>query len=160
MHMAMAAIPDFLWFSIEGSIRGRWGVCQWSLWGNRRRAPARGQCQRFPAVTPRRLYDNIVICHNSTMSASRKRASRVFTISFPADLADQVTAVAEEESRNISELFREAFRSYRRDRIHRKLAAARADAATRGAVRYTENDVEAIVDEIRAEQSARRKRTA
>ncbi len=88
------------------------------------------------------------------MSASRKRASRVFTISFPADLADQVTAVAEEESRNISELFREAFRTYRRDRIHRKLEQFRAEAAARSPVKYTEDDVEALVDEIRGENYA------
>ena len=106
---------------------------------------------------PCRLYDNIVLCHNSNMSASRKRASRVFTISFPADLADQVTAVAEEESRNISELFREAFRTYRLDRIHLKLERFRAEAAARSPVKYTEDDVEALVDEIRAENFAKPK---
>jgi hypothetical protein len=62
--------------------------------------------------------------------------------------------VAEEESRNISELFREAFRTYRRDRIHRKLEQFRAEAAARSPVKYTEDDVEALVDEIRGENYA------
>ena len=85
------------------------------------------------------------------MGTSSTRSSRVFTISFPEDLAKQVVAVAEEESRNISELFREAFRTYRIERIHRKLDKARAEAAARGPVPYTEDDVEALVDEIRSE---------
>jgi metal-responsive CopG/Arc/MetJ family transcriptional regulator len=106
------------------------------------------------------LYEIVVFCHNTCMSPSPSRTSRVFTISFPEELAKQVVAIADEESRNISELFREAFRTYRRDRIQRKLEAARAEAATRGPVRYTEDDVESIVDEIRAEQYARRKKTA
>lgn len=94
------------------------------------------------------------------MSSSRARTSRVFTISFPEELAKQVVAVADEESRNISELFREAFRTYRMDRNERKLVAARAEAAERGLSRYTEADVESLVDEIRAENYARRKKTA
>lgn len=93
-------------------------------------------------------------------TASPTRSSRVFTISFPEPLAEQVVAVAKEENRTISELFREAFRTYRMERNERKLIAARADAATRGPVRYTEDDVEALVDEIRSENFARKKRTA
>ena len=87
------------------------------------------------------------------MSMSRSRASRVFTISFPEDLAQQVEKLAQQESRNISELFREAFRSYRLERIHRKLDTVRGK--TRGANRptYTEEDVARLVDEIRAELS-------
>ena len=106
------------------------------------------------------LYDNVVFCHNAAMKTSPKRASRVFTISFPEDLAKEVVAVAEEESRNISELFREAFRSYHIERSHRKLERIRAEAAARAPVKYTEDDVEALVDEIRAENYARRKKTA
>jgi len=84
----------------------------------------------------------------------------VFTISFPEDLAGQVESVAKEESRNISELFREAFREYRAQRIHRKLEGARAEAASRGSVPYTEDDVERLVHEMRAGKFARRKKTA
>jgi hypothetical protein len=63
--------------------------------------------------------------------------------------------VAAEESRNISELFREAFRTYRLERIHRKLDRFRAEAAARGPVQYTEDDVEDLVDEIRSENYAK-----
>jgi metal-responsive CopG/Arc/MetJ family transcriptional regulator len=94
------------------------------------------------------------------MSLSRSRTSRVFTISFPEDLASQVEEVARQESRNISELFREAFRTYRLERIQRKLAATRATVTARARPGYTEDDVEELVDEIRAELSSGRKRKA
>ena len=94
------------------------------------------------------------------MPPTKARASRVFTISFPEDLAAQVEEVAQEESRNISELFREAFRTYRLERMQRKLAATRAAIATRSKSPLTEEDVEGLVDEVRAELSSRRKRKA
>lgn len=94
------------------------------------------------------------------MSLSRSRTSRVFTISFPEDLAVQVEQVAKQESRNISELFREAFRTYRLERIQRKLAATRSAVAARNRTAYGEEDVERLVDEIRSELSAGRKRKA
>jgi len=94
------------------------------------------------------------------MSVSRSRASRVFTISFPEDLATQVEEVAKEESRNISELFREAFRTYRLERMQRNLSATRAAVSGRAQPGYTEEDVEGLVDEIRAELSPGSKRTA
>lgn len=95
------------------------------------------------------------------MSLSRSRATRVFTISFPEDLAVQVEQVAKQESRNISELFREAFRTYRQERIHQKLATARKEVAARSPQsRYTEDDVERLVDEIRSELAPGKKSAA
>jgi len=96
------------------------------------------------------------------MKTSRRRSSRVFTISFPEPLAKQVVAVAKDENRNISELFREAFRTYRMGRLDRVLEAARTEAKARGPIPYTEDDVERLVDEIRAEryERERRKKTA
>jgi len=117
----------------------------------------RRTCQISSDSIKKHLYDNVVICNNLSMKTIRPRTSRVFTISFPEDLAKQVVAVAEEESRNISELFREAFRAYRLERIHRMLDRAHAEAAARGPVPYTVDDVEAIVDEIRSEHYAQRK---
>ena len=58
------------------------------------------------------------------MNLSRSRTSRVFTISFPEDVATQVEEVVRQESRNISELFREAFRTYRLESMQRKLSAS------------------------------------
>jgi len=94
------------------------------------------------------------------MKTTRPRASRVFTISFPEDLAKQVVTVANEESRNISELFREAFRAYRMERNERKLILARAEAAERKPNNYTEDDVEGFVDEIRGEMYQQRMKIA
>lgn len=91
------------------------------------------------------------------MSLSRSRTSRVFTISFPEDLAAQVEQVAKQESRNISELFREAFRTYRLERIRRKLSATRSAVSLRGNSTYGEEDIESLVNEIRSELSTGRK---
>ncbi len=102
-------------------------------------------------------YDNIILCKNMGMGISKFRTSRVFTISFPEDLAQQVEQVAKQESRNISELFREAFRTYRLERIQRKLFAARNGAAVRAPKKYREGDVERLVDEIRSEFSRKEK---
>jgi hypothetical protein len=110
------------------------------------------------------LYEFVVFCHNRGMSraikTSRRRSSRVFTISFPDPLAKQVIAVAKDENRNISELFREAFRTYRMERMRSRLAEIRAEAAKRVTHRYAEEDVEALVDEIRGENFNKRRKTA
>ena len=58
------------------------------------------------------------------MNTLRSRASHVFTISFPEELAKQVIAVAHEESRTLSELFREAFRTYQMERLRRNQTVA------------------------------------
>jgi len=88
------------------------------------------------------LYDNVIICHNNRVSASRTRASRVFTISFPEELAKQVVAVAEEENRNLSELFREAFRTYKVERVRRKLLAMSRITAERSSMPGTVGEIE------------------
>ena len=141
MHMAITAIPYSHKTGIKGSIHVRRRGCQ----GKR--------------LLHSYLYDNIVLCNNHFMRPSKRRSSRVFTISFPEALAKQVLVVAKEENRNISELFREAFRAYRMEQNEKKLIAARAEAARRGPAHYTENDVEALIDEVRRE-FARKKRTA
>jgi metal-responsive CopG/Arc/MetJ family transcriptional regulator len=94
------------------------------------------------------------------MSVSRSRTSRVFTVSFPEALARQVDKIAREESRNISELFREAFRTYRLERIRRRLDQDNAYAGSHNPKQYTEEDIERFVDEIRAERFAARKKRA
>jgi metal-responsive CopG/Arc/MetJ family transcriptional regulator len=92
--------------------------------------------------------------------SSPTRSSRVFTISFPEPLAKQVIAVAKKENRNISELFREAFRTYSMERMRSRLAQIRAEAAKRVTHSYAEEDVEALVDEIRGENFNQRRKTA
>ena len=88
---------------------------------------------------------------------SQHRTSRVFTISFPEDLACQVEQVAKQESRNISELFREAFRSYRFERMRRNAAISRSAAAANATHRHRQDEVEGFVDEVRSELSKKRK---
>jgi metal-responsive CopG/Arc/MetJ family transcriptional regulator len=85
------------------------------------------------------------------MSPSRTRTSRLFTISFPEELAKQVVSVAAEESRNLSELFREAFRTYQMERIQRKLLATRRIMAERTSLQSPENEIEPAADEIPGE---------
>jgi metal-responsive CopG/Arc/MetJ family transcriptional regulator len=94
------------------------------------------------------------------MSTSRSRKSRVFTVSFPESLAKQVEKAARDESRNISELFREAFRVYELRRVQRVLELGRAEARAKGVPNYTEEDIEQFVDEVRSERFAERKRSA
>jgi metal-responsive CopG/Arc/MetJ family transcriptional regulator len=76
------------------------------------------------------------------MNASRTRSSRVFTISFPEELAKQVVSVAAEESRTISELFREAFRTYQMERVQRRLMATRRITAERISLQGPEDEFE------------------
>ena len=68
--------------------------------------------------------------------------TKTITVSFPVELAAQAERLAKTESRTMSELFREAFRTYR------------ADAARQ----HGEQDVERMVDEARAELEAERRK--
>jgi metal-responsive CopG/Arc/MetJ family transcriptional regulator len=91
------------------------------------------------------------------MSVSRR--SRVFTISFPEDLARQVDQLARRESRNISELFREAFRIYRLEAAHRHIERARAAASLRIPQEdYKQADIERLVDEVRSSRVRKKKK--
>jgi predicted transcriptional regulator len=84
----------------------------------------------------------------------RAGTTRTFTISFPPDLAEQVERLAKKESRTTSELFREAFRAYRAERLRAILDESNAEASERGYNGYGPEDVERLVDEDRAEQWA------
>jgi metal-responsive CopG/Arc/MetJ family transcriptional regulator len=83
------------------------------------------------------------------MNATHTRSSRVFTISFPEELAKQVVAIAEEESRNLSELFREAFRTYRVERVQRKLMARRRIAVEGSTQQWLEDEIEPVTIQTR-----------
>ena len=85
---------------------------------------------------------------------TRAGTTRTFTISFPPDLADQVERLAARESRTTSELFREAFRTYRAEQLRSILDESNAEARARGYNGYGPEDVERLVDEDRAERAA------
>ena len=84
----------------------------------------------------------------------RTGTTRTFTISFPAPLAEQVEQLAAKESRTTSELFREAFRTYRAEQIRKAFEKVQALANAYDGPKYTEEDIERFVDEDRAEQWA------
>ena len=83
--------------------------------------------------------------------------TKTITVSFPVKLAEQAEQLARTESRTMSELFREAFRTYRVAAVRKRLVAGNAYAQGRAAHRYTEADVERLVDETRAELKAGRR---
>jgi predicted transcriptional regulator len=80
------------------------------------------------------------------------RTSRVFTISLPPDLAKKAETLAKRDSRTMSELFREAFRSYYADQVRKKLDEIGDYAASQNPG-YTEADVPRLIKAIRSEKS-------
>ena len=88
-----------------------------------------------------------------------ERTTRQFTISLPPELAEQVTATAKAESRTISELFREAFRSYRAERVRSLLDASQQAGRAKDHMGYTADDVDRLIHESRtAKAKPRRQR--
>ena len=88
-----------------------------------------------------------------------RRNTKTITVSFPVELAEQAEHLAKTESRTMSELFREAFRTYRTEAVRKRLEAGNAYAQSRAAHGHTEADVERLIDETRAElRAGRRKR--
>jgi Ribbon-helix-helix protein, copG family len=84
--------------------------------------------------------------------ATRTGSTRTFTVSFPLKLAEQVERVAAAESRTTSELFREAFRTYRAARVRAIFDESNAEGRAIGHNGYGPEDVERLVDEDRAER--------
>lgn len=89
--------------------------------------------------------------------ATTARKSKVYTISLPPDLAQKAEALARRDSRTMSELFREAFRTYSALQARRTLDEVGEYAATRNPEGYIEADVPRLVKEVRAEKPRRRK---
>jgi CopG family transcriptional regulator/antitoxin EndoAI len=83
------------------------------------------------------------------------RTSRVYTISLPPDLARKAEALARRDSRTMSELFREAFRTYYAEQARRTLEEIGEYAARRNPG-YTEDDVPRLIKEVRTGKPARR----
>jgi hypothetical protein len=73
-------------------------------------------------------------------------------------LAEQVTAIAKAESRTISELFREAFRTYRAGRVRTLLDASQQAGLRKGHLGYAQRDVGRLIHETRAEETRKRRR--
>jgi metal-responsive CopG/Arc/MetJ family transcriptional regulator len=87
------------------------------------------------------------------MATARK--SRVYTISLPAELARKAEALAKRDSRTMSELFREAFRSYYAQQARRALEEIGEHAASRNPG-YTEAEVPRLIQEVRGDKHTSR----
>jgi len=91
------------------------------------------------------------------MATATARKSRVYTISLPPELALRAEALAKRDSRTMSELFREAFRTYSAEQARTTLNELGEYAAARNPNGYTEADVPRLIKEVRAEKPRRRK---
>jgi predicted transcriptional regulator len=89
------------------------------------------------------------------MATARK--SKVYTISLPPELAQRAEALAQRDSRTMSELFREAFRTYSAQLARRTLDDLGEYAAGRNLKGYAEADMPRLVKEARSEKPRRRK---
>ena len=90
------------------------------------------------------------------MATATARKSRVYTISLPLELAQGAEALAQRDSRTMSELFREAFRTYSAQLARRTLDELGEYAAERNPQGYTEADAPQLIEEARAEKPRRR----
>jgi Arc/MetJ-type ribon-helix-helix transcriptional regulator len=92
------------------------------------------------------------------MTTGTRGNTKTITVSFPIELAAQAEQLAKTESRTMSELLREAFRTYRAGAVRKRLASGNAYAQDRALHPYAEQDVEGMVDEARAELDAKRRK--
>ena len=76
--------------------------------------------------------------------------NRQFTISLPEDLAQKVDQLAQQESRNTSELFREAFRTYFARQLRARVKQTQQLAAANGP-KYKKSEIRRLIQEARRE---------
>lgn len=72
--------------------------------------------------------------------------AKIISISLPPDMHDDVQAIAEEERRSISEVFREALRRYM---AQQAVGQVRKEFRKKNRKKVNENDVERAIDEGR-----------
>ena len=92
------------------------------------------------------------------MATATARKSKVYTISLPPELAQRAEALAQRDSRTMSELFREAFRAYAAQQARRTLDELGEYAEGRNPRGFTEADVPRLIQQVRAEKPRRRRR--
>jgi predicted transcriptional regulator len=91
------------------------------------------------------------------MAIATARKSKVYTISLPPELAQKAEALAQRDSRTMSELFREAFRTYSAQQARRTLDELGEYAEGRNPKGYTEADVPRLIQQVRTEKPSRRR---
>ena len=92
------------------------------------------------------------------MATAAARKSKVYTISLPPELAQRAEALAQRDSRTMSELFREAFRTYSAQRARTLLDEVGDYAASRNPNSYTEADIPRLIKQVRARKPRRKAR--
>jgi len=83
----------------------------------------------------------------------------VYTISLPPELARRAEALAKRDSRTMSELFREAFRTYSAQQARTTLDELGKYAEGRNPKGYIEADVPRLIKEVRARKPRRKVRS-
>jgi Ribbon-helix-helix protein, copG family len=73
-------------------------------------------------------------------------STRVFSISLPLDLAEQVERTAAAEGRSISEIFEDGFRAYRAVSVRKLLSKSQA-AYQQAGLAGTEEEIEQMIRE-------------
>jgi len=91
------------------------------------------------------------------MAIATARKSKVYTISLPPELAQKAEALAQRDSRTMSELFREAFRTYSAQQARRTMDELGEYAEGRNPKGYTEADVPRLIRQVRTEKPSRRR---
>jgi predicted transcriptional regulator len=91
------------------------------------------------------------------MATATARKSKVYTISLPPELAQKAEALAQRDSRTMSELFREAFRTYSAQQARRTLDELGEYAEGRNPKGYTEADVPRLIQQVRTVKPSRRR---
>jgi CopG family transcriptional regulator/antitoxin EndoAI len=86
------------------------------------------------------------------------RSTKVVSISLPAEMLTEAEALAQQENRTMSELVREALRSYKREREGWRNLLDYGKTKGRGAGIKNEEDVVRAVREVR-QKSKRRSKT-
>ena len=84
----------------------------------------------------------------------------MYTISLPPELAQKAEALARRDSRTMSELFREAFRSYSAQQARATLDELGEYAASRNPNGYTEADVSRLIQDVRRDVRGAARRDA
>ncbi len=83
--------------------------------------------------------------------ATSERTSKTYTISLPPDLAAKAESIARRDSRSMSELFREALRTYYKQDARQTLEEIERYAATRNPQGYREEDIPSLIKDFRNE---------
>jgi predicted DNA-binding protein len=91
------------------------------------------------------------------MAPATARKSKVYTISLPPELAQRAEALAQRDSRTMSELFREAFRTYSAQQARRTLNELGDYAEGCNPKGFSEVDVPRLIKDVRAEKPRRRR---